>query len=338
MAAYLPSTVTNTALHSPLTQAGLSRIHQGKVRDTYALSDNLLLVVATDRISIFDFVLPALVPHKGEVLTALTVFWLTEVLGSKIAHHLVSYGKDMGQYLPPNIRENMELRKRAIVVQKLEMIPVECIVRGYLTGSGWSAYEESRQVCGIQLPEGLFDGSRLETSIFTPTTKAESGHDIHIPTAQVLDQYGSWLSVRSLEIYNLLNAFALSKGLTFADTKFEFGDTRVLADEVGTPDSSRLWDLNEWRQAALLQRSPSPFDKEIVRNWGKTLETPVSKAGGKLGLQNLDPENADHLHFVGTLVLPANVIDETTRRYITVLERLTSSPFEFYQLTKLSAH
>ncbi|TSC63905.1 MAG: phosphoribosylaminoimidazole-succinocarboxamide synthase, partial [Parcubacteria group bacterium Gr01-1014_106] len=233
MSATIPSVVAATPFHDRVTHAGLIRVHQGKVRDTYALPDeNLLLVVATDRVSIFDFVLPTLVPRKGELLTALTVFWLDEVLNDA-RHHLLAFGSRIDVHLPVSLREDAELQRRALIVKKLTMIPVECIVRGYLTGSGWKSYQQNQQVCGISLTAGLHDGSRiLPAPIFTPTTKAETGHDEHLHTEAVIRQYGSSLRHRSLAIYAQIAAVAEEKKLILADTKFEFGTGEVLADEV----------------------------------------------------------------------------------------------------------
>ncbi len=325
MSATIPELVTATLFHECLTSVGLKRIHQGKVRDTYALPDkSLLLVVATDRVSIFDFVLPTLVPHKGELLTALTVFWLDEVLRD-VSHHLVAFGNRVDEYLPPSLRELPELYRRALVVKKLTMIPVECIVRGYLTGSGWKSYQKTQEVCGIQLPPGLHDSSRIVPApIFTPTTKAETGHDEHLQTATVLQQYGTALGDRSLAVYQRIAEVAEGKKLILADTKLEFGVGEVLADEVGTPDSSRFWDYEEWTRACEQQKSPPPIDKEIVRNWGKQFK-----------LDQRDPNGADDLSFVRNLQVPQNVLNETTRRYKTVLQRLTGLTLADFQKSKL---
>lgn len=341
MAATIPTAVAATPFHDTLDRAGLNRIHQGKVRDTYALPDKgLLLVLATDRMSIFDFVLPALVPHKGELLTALTVFWLTEVL-TYAHHHLVAFGADMNEYLPPELRNNDELYKRALVVRKLTMIPVECVVRGYLTGSGLKSYRETQCVCGIPLPAGLHDGSRiLPHPIFTPTTKAQSGHDEHLPADTVQQQYGAWLANKSLLYYQKLAAVAHAKSIILADTKFEFGKGGVLADEVGTPDSSRFWDRDEWIRAWQRQQSPPPFDKELVRSWGKDIATPFADPQGEggdqiSGLGNLDPENPEHLKFVSVLAVPSDVLNETNQRYRIVLQRLTGLELKEFQKVKL---
>lgn len=340
MVAVIPENVSTSLYHDRLTAAGLTRIHQGKVRDTYAIpsdddQEDLLLVVATDRVSIFDFVLPVLVPNKGEFLTALTVFWLSEILGYA-ENHLVAFGSDVREYIPLEFENSIDLGKRALVVRKLSMIPVECIVRGYLTGSGLSSYQKTRQVCGIQLPEGLHDGSRLPEALFTPTTKAETGHDVHMSRQEVKDRYGNWIEDLSLDYYRHLAATAKERGIIVADTKLEFGEDAILADEVGTPDSSRFWDVDEWERAVRKQKSPLPYDKEVVRNWGK--EVPLSPLSGQpeKGLHHLDPENTDHLQFVSRLNVPEEVVEETTFRYRVVFERLTGLSLPSFQRSKLA--
>ncbi len=312
------------AFNLSLTRAGLNRIHQGKVRDTYLLPDEtLLLVVATDRVSIFDFVLPTLIPQKGELLTALTVFWLDEVLRD-VNHHLIAFGRNMDKYLPPSLRGMTEIYQRSLIVKKLSMIPVECIVRGYLTGSGWKSYQEAQQVCGIELPSELHDGSRIVPAIFTPTTKAETGHDEHLQTEKVIQQYGKALGDLSLAVYQRISEVAEAKNMILADTKFEFGEGEVLADEVGTPDSSRFWDQVEWALASVRQTSPSPFDKEVVRNWGR-----------QFNLDRRDPCSDEDLAFVRNLKVPQDVLDETNSRYRTVLLRITGRTLEDFQKSKL---
>lgn len=334
MGAVIPDCVKTTRFQLLVSGIeGFERVHQGKVRDTYSLPDpGLLLVIATDRVSIFDFVLPALVPLKGKLLTALTVFWLDEVLGSSVPHHLVAFGRNIDQYLPPVLRGFDSIYPCALVVKKLSMLPVECIVRGFLTGSGLKSYQKTGQVCGIPLPEGLYDGSRiLPHPIFTPTTKAQIGHDEHLDTNGVIERYGAWIGEQSLGIYQTLAAVCEAKGLILADTKFEFGEGQILADEVGTPDSSRFWDAHEWASAGQERKSPEPFDKELVRNWGKTVITPLSRPG----LQHLEPENPEHVQFVGGLEVPLIILEQTTERYQTVLRRLTGKTLEEYQKQKL---
>ncbi|MEX1997465.1 MAG: phosphoribosylaminoimidazolesuccinocarboxamide synthase [Candidatus Andersenbacteria bacterium] len=337
MAAVIPACVAATEFHDKLEQAGLTRIHQGKVRDTYvlphALDDSQLqLVVATDRVSIFDFVLPSLIPQKGELLTALTAFWLWEKL-TDFPHHLVAAGVDIDYYLPRSLRSSPELQRRTLVVRRLSMIPVECIVRGYLTGSGWKSYQRNQSVCGVQLPAGLYDGAPLPEPIFTPTTKAEVGHDKPLDARIVAAQYGITFAEVSVAVYRRLSHYAASKGIIVADTKFEFGRGGVLADEVGTPDSSRFWDREEWEEALLRRQSPSPYDKELVRTWGKNILTPFG--GSPAGISNLDPENRQHLAFVQEQVVPSEVIKETAKRYHEVFKRLTECSLGEFQQQRM---
>ncbi len=325
--AHIPQVVAETKLSLTLQQAGLVRIYQGKVRDTYAVPDHpeLLLQVASDRLSIFDFVLPTLVKDKGAILTAMTVFWLTKVCVG-INHHLIACGWDLDHYLPSNLWDNSQLHKNALIVKKLRIVPVECIVRGYLTGSGWQDYQKSGQICGIALPQGLHDGSKLPVPIFTPTTKAESGHDQALKRDDVVNQYGAWLLLDSLQIYQAAAEYALKRGIIIADTKFEFGQHAV-ADEVLTPDSSRFWLEEDWQRAAAEKRAPQGFDKQPVREWGKTIETSF----GVTGLNKLETENPEHLAFIAALQVPETVSDACSRRYHRIFELLTGDSLAYFQ-------
>jgi phosphoribosylaminoimidazole-succinocarboxamide synthase len=310
---HIPESVAESDLSRLLSQH-LTLIHRGKVRDTYALpgGPEFRLVVATDRISIFDFVLPALVSDKGPVLTAMTVFWLN-TLFMNLRHHLVAWGSHMDSYLPDPLRYSPELRKRAFIVDSLTMHLVECVARGYVTGSGWDAYKETGQICGIALPTGLHDGSRLPGSIFTPTTKAVVGHDEHLNTQQVIDKYGEWIAHATLAIYDRACQFAWDRGIIIADTKLEFGavghDDCVLGDEVLTPDSSRFWDREEYDLACRERRSPSGFDKEPVRQWGLAVPGPN---GTVINIKNLSPKSEADLRLVDSLTIPQEVVDQTT--------------------------
>ncbi len=329
MGARLPEQVAESGLNSLLVKKGVKLVCQGKIRDTYTLPDypDLLLVVATDRLSIFDFVLPCLVPDKGEVLTALTVFWLIKVL-SDFNHHLMAFGREIGRFLPNVLRGNYELWTRSLIVKKLKIIPIECVIRGYLTGSGWKSYQQDRTVCGQQLPEGLYDGAKLPYFIFTPSTKTESGHDIPLTSTSVTEKYGIRLEELTLGIYTAACKYAFLRDIIIADTKFEFDEGFVLADEVLTPDSSRFWDKKGWEAAVLQKRAPTGYDKEPVRQWGKTVKTPFE---GIVGINNLDPENSEHLAFVAQLIVPQEVISATTQRYRTIFQRLTSFELEVFQ-------
>ncbi len=305
--------IFDAAIPRMLEAAGLHLLHRGKVRDTYTLPthDDLLLVMATDRVSIFDFVLPATIEGKGEILTAMTIFWLTAVIPSDIPHHLVAFGSKIDNYLPPTLHQCGVLRKRCIVVKKLEMLPVECIVRRYLTGSGWASYQEHGDVCGILLPTGLHDGSKLPEAIFTPTTKALEGHDEHLRTVDVIAKHGEWLRTQSLAVFQAISQFAEQRGVILADTKFEFAKNGILADEVGTPDSSRFWDRTQWAIANDNDMSPPSYDKQHLREWGKGF-----------GVQKLDPSNSEDQARVMNLAMPSLTLQETMDKYHIIFNRL----------------
>jgi phosphoribosylaminoimidazole-succinocarboxamide synthase len=311
----------------------LKMIHRGKVRDTYWLPSHpeMLLMRASDRISIFDFVLGPTVPFKGEVLVALTVFWLTEIFRD-IDHHLVAFGSEIDKFVPKILVGNSELHRCGFVVEKLEMLRVECIARGYLTGSGWRAYQKDKAVCGISLPEGLHDGSKLPEPIFTPTTKAQEGHDEHISAESVDKEYGTWLGHITLELYERAFAYALSRGVIIADTKFEFGSDK-LGDEVLTPDSSRFWDVDEYEKAQEKGQSPQGYDKEPVRQAGTRAEID----GRIVDISKLDPTNEDHVRLVKRWNVPKEVVEKTTFRYLTILERLTGMGLKKFQTEVMKA-
>jgi phosphoribosylaminoimidazole-succinocarboxamide synthase len=337
MGANLPVSVASDPLHTVLEKAGFARLHQGKVRDTYAVPGHTdrLLLVASNRLSIFDFVLPGLVPDKGAVLTALTVFWLTEVLADT-PHHMLAFGRDLAAQLPAELAQNTDFLSRAMLVKKLNMAPVECVVRGYLTGSGWSAYKREQAVCGHALAEGLHDGSKLPAPIFTPTTKADIGHDEAIDYKLVRSEHGMWLEELTLKVYQTLADYAATRGIILADTKFEFGEGGILGDEVATPDSSRFWDKAEWQAAVAERRSPSGYDKQPVREWGKTVVTPFTADGKAVtGIHKLDTEDKPHLDFVHGLTVPQDVLTETTRRYRRIFELLTGSSLDAFQREKM---
>lgn len=338
MSAVLPKNVAESSLSEFLIRAGLKRVFQGKVRDTYGLANHsdLLLVVATDRVSIFDFVLPALVKDKGKVLTAMTIFWLRRVLKG-YNHHLVAFGQGIGEYLPAILQNNPELQSRALVVKKLSIVPVEAIVRGYLTGSGWTAYQESKRVCGIQLPPDLHDGSKLPVPIFTPSTKAETGHDEHLDAQEVLARYGRGIMTLAQSIFSEISTYAEARGIILADTKLEFGQAGTLGDELATPDSSRYWLRSEWEEAVKQRKSPPSHDKEVVRAWGKTVETPFLDGDGEkiVGIGSLDPEDPEHIAFVHSLEVPEVLLETTTDRYREIFRLLTGSNLEEFHQSKM---
>lgn len=278
---------------------------QGKVRDMYDLGDRLL-VVATDRISAFDYVLPDEIPNKGKVLNQLSVFWF-DLLKDVIENHLIS--TDVND-LPEKFKPYEEyLDGRFMLVRRCNMYPVECIVRGYLTGSGLKEYQKSGTVCGIKLPEGLENGSKIPETIFTPSTKAElSDHDENIDFATMAklvgDEAAGDLRDAAIKIYEIAADHAAKRGIIIADTKFEFGTIDgklILADEVLTPDSSRFWPADEYRVG---QEQPS-FDKQYVRNW---LNANWDRKG-----------NPPHL--------PADVIAKTSEKYIAAYEKITGKKF-----------
>jgi phosphoribosylaminoimidazole-succinocarboxamide synthase len=276
----------------------------GKVRELYRIDDEHLLFVATDRISAFDYVLASTIPDKGRILTAMSVFFFNFV---EAPNHLAG---------PPDDRRIPDdVLGRALVVRELEMLPVECVARGYLTGSGLLDYQRTGKLCGIPLPPGLAEASRFPTPLFTPATKAELGHhDENIPFARVIEMVGgvraNQLRDRTLQIYVQAADHALTKGIIIADTKFEFGidaeGNLVLADEVFTPDSSRYWPAEDYRDGVV---KPS-FDKQFVRNW---LTGPES--GWERGGSQPPPP------------LPDDIIEATRARYIEAYERISGLRF-----------
>jgi phosphoribosylaminoimidazole-succinocarboxamide synthase len=251
----------------------LKLVRRGKVRDVYAVDDDSLLIVATDRISAFDCILPTPIERKGEVLTALSEFWF-EKLGHVVANHLLaSRMEDM----PESVQRHAQtLSGRSMLVKRAEVFPVECVVRGYLVGSGWKDYKRTGEVCGHKLPEGLVESAKLPESIFTPSTKAEHGHDENITEDQVRDLIGAeqtaLLRDTSLRLYTEAHNYARERDIIIADTKFEFGLDQngelLLVDEVLTPDSSRFWPAESYEPG----RSQPSFDKQFVRDYLETLD------------------------------------------------------------------
>lgn len=238
---------------------GWDHLRSGKVRDLYTNSAGQLLIVASDRISAFDYILPTLIPGKGKLLTQLSLFWF-EMLSDLVPNHLISTD------VPASVKD------RAVIVKSLEMFPIECVARGYLTGSGWVEYQESQSVTSISLPAGLRDGSKLPENIFTPATKAEmGGHDENISFAQASEIVGSEVATTlrdlTLQLYARADQYAATRGIILADTKFEFGRDQAgricLGDEALTPDSSRFWSADTWKPGGA---QPS-FDKQYLRDW-----------------------------------------------------------------------
>jgi len=245
---------------------GIELRARGKVRDIYAAND-FLVIVATDRLSAFDYILPTPIPYKGRVLTALTIFWL-DLLRDIVPNHFIS--ADPGDYPKEFLPYRDQLEGRSMLVRRTRMIEVECVARGYISGSGWKDYRREGQICGIPLPAGLRESDRLPHPIFTPASKAQSGHDENISVERVAAQIGDELAGRlgalTLEIYARAAAYAETRGIIIADTKFEFGFVGaelILADEVLTPDSSRFWPREQYRPGG-----PQPsFDKQYVRDY-----------------------------------------------------------------------
>jgi phosphoribosylaminoimidazole-succinocarboxamide synthase len=280
---------------------------RGKVRDIYDFGGRLLFV-ATDRISAFDWILPNGIPDKGRVLTQTSRFWferLSDEIG--VRHHVLD--TDPAALPLPDGTDVAALAGRSMVVRKVDIVPIECVVRGYLAGSGWKEYREGGTVCGVRLPAGLKESSRLPEPIFTPATKAESGHDINISFEETAGRIGRELAERlreqSVRIYETAARIAADRGILLADTKFEFGLAEgelILADEVLTPDSSRFWPADQYAPG---KGQPS-FDKQFVRDW---LET--------TGWDKNSPPPA----------MPADIVARTRERYIEAFRRLSGEPF-----------
>ncbi|MFO7958584.1 MAG: phosphoribosylaminoimidazolesuccinocarboxamide synthase [Candidatus Brocadiia bacterium] len=256
----MPEPVVETDLE------GLDLVNRGKVRDMYALDDRLL-IVTTDRISAYDSVLGSAIPWKGKVLTHLTRFWL-DYLSSLTAHHLIT--TDVAGMGADVQRHRTLLEGRSMLVKRAEVLPVECVVRGYLSGSAWRSYRDSGSICGVQLPEGLEESDKLPEPVFTPATKAETGHDENIPFERmrgiVGDELAEEMRDRSLAIYGRAAAYAAERGIIISDTKFEWGlvdDELTLVDEVLTPDSSRFWPADTYEPGG----PQFSYDKQFVRDW-----------------------------------------------------------------------
>ena len=276
-------------------------VGRGKVRDIYEIGDHLL-IIATDRISAFDYVLASGIPNKGSILTQMSLFWF-ERIGEIVPHHLVTARvEEFPADLQPYARV---LAGRSMLVKKSDVFPVECVVRGYLAGSGWKEYRQSRSVCGIGLPAGLPESARLEEPLFTPATKATTGHDENISFERMVDLVGQDTAERlreiSLDIYCKARDYAASKGFIIADTKFEFGTYQgeiILIDEVLTPDSSRFWLASDYQPG----KPQQPFDKQFVRNYLEEIQWDKKPPA---------PE------------LPDWVVEATSRKYMDAFERLT---------------
>jgi len=280
---------------------GLPLFRKGKVRNVFEVDDRLL-IVATDRISAFDWVLPSLIPYKGKVLTQLSKFWF-DFAGLVVPNHLIATEtKDFPPVLAPFAGL---LAKRSMLVKKTAVIPVECVVRGYLSGSGWKEYSATGKICGLKIPKGLRESDRLPEAIFTPSTKADKGHDVNISFKDVQKEFGAELAGKirkiSLELYQKASLHAVSKGIIIADTKFEFGldgDELTLIDEIFTPDSSRFWPLAQYEPG----RSQPSLDKQFVRDYLETTSWD----------KNSPPPE-----------LPAGIVAKTSQKYLEIYKVLT---------------
>jgi phosphoribosylaminoimidazole-succinocarboxamide synthase len=293
----LPEAILETDLE------GLQLVSRGKVRDIYAMDDNLL-IVTSDRISAYDSILPTGIPAKGMVLTALTEFWLS-LMRADTYNHLITTDVDaMGDAAAP-YRDLLD--KRSMLVRRAEVLPVECVVRGYLAGSGWRSYKKDGTVCGIELPDGLQQADKLPEPIFTPTTKAEEGHDLPMTMDEVREEIGEDLGNqvrdKSIEIYTKAADYARERGIIICDTKFEWGlvdGNLTLVDEVLTPDSSRFWPADTYEPG----KSQKSYDKQYVRDW-------------------LDESGWDHEPPAPEL--PENVVQKTAEKYLKACESLTGT-------------
>lgn len=293
--------MTNDAL-STIELPGVEFFKRGKVREIYSIDDDKLLIISSDRISCFDVILPTPIHSKGEILTKISHFWF-DLTQDIVGNHLITDNVD--EY-PEQLQPYKEqLRGRSMLVKKSEPLPVECIVRGYLSGSGWKDYCRTGAVCGINLPEGLKQSDKLPQVIFTPSTKADAGHDENVSQEYIENLIGSETATKlkeiSISIYEKARDYALSKGIIIADTKFEFGklgDEIILIDEVLTPDSSRFWPQNEYAPG----KSQPSFDKQFVRDYLETLDWDKSPPG---------PE------------LPLDIVEKTSEKYQQALKILT---------------
>jgi len=279
-------------------------LHRGKVRDTYDLGSGLLLMVATDRISAFDVVMPNGVPDKGLILSRMSAFWFRKT-AHLIPNHFLGMAEDVAGTYPQLQKVPREVAQRAMVVRRAQRIDIECIVRGYLAGSAWAEYKASGTIFGKPAPKGLREGERLATPIFTPTTKAEQGHDLNMTLEQVEAMVGKRqaqeLAQNSIAIYEYAHQYAKERGIVIADTKMEFGTVDgqlILIDELLTPDSSRFWDAAGYRPG---QSQPN-YDKQFVRDW-------LNSAGW-----NHEPPAPE---------LPADIVEKTRERYMEAYKRLT---------------
>jgi phosphoribosylaminoimidazole-succinocarboxamide synthase len=290
-----------------LDLAGVRKVNSGKVREVFEVAPDLLLIVATDRISAFDVILPNTIPNKGKVLTQISQFWFDKTKPLIPNHVVTSRVEEFPAALEPYAEQ---LRGRSMLARKCRPLPVECVARGYLAGSGWKEYRATGEVCGVRLPEGLREADELPTPIFTPATKAASGHDENISFEKVVEILGAETATavrdHTLKIYESARAYARERGIIICDTKFEFGldgDRLLLIDEALTPDSSRFWPADRYQPGG-----PQPsFDKQFIRDYLETLDWDKTAPG---------PE------------LPAHIVEATARSYAEAYRRLTGRELE----------
>ena len=299
---------------SPVSSPAGSFVRSGKVRDLYAIGEDRLLLVASDRLSAFDVVLPTEIPDKGRVLTGLSRFWFSRTESIVPNHLLAAAPEDLPAEMAWDQDASRELRGRMMMCRRADVLPIEVIVRGYITGSGWKDYLRTGAVCGISLPAGLRESERLPEPLFTPSTKAEVGHDENIDLEEAARLVGADMAKRvrdvAIELYKFGSAVAEPAGIILADTKFEFGIERetgelLLIDEVLTPDSSRFWDASDYEPG----RAQASFDKQFVRDWLETQAWDKTPPG---------PE------------LPADIVAGTRQRYVEAFERVTGTSFDDY--------
>lgn len=296
--------MTKTGLSS-IELKGIKKFRSGKVRDIYDLGDSLLFV-ASDRISAYDHILPNPIPDKGKVLNLLSLFWFNYLKGI-VNNHVIT--ADVNEY-PKEFKKHKDmLKNRSMIVRKVKIVPIECVVRGYLAGSGWKEYQESKTVCGIRLPDGLIQASKLPKAIFTPATKEEEGHDINITEEKMKELIGSETAEKiirtSIAAYTRAADYAAQRGIILCDTKFEFGlfdGEIILADEVLTPDSSRFWAADEYKPGT----SPKSFDKQFVRDYLDEIKWDRNPPAPQL---------------------PEDIIMKTREKYIEAYEKITASKF-----------
>ncbi|MDB5258909.1 MAG: purC [Candidatus Taylorbacteria bacterium] len=314
-------------LEKPLP--GLELIGRGKVRNSYKIPghDDKMLVDVTNNISIFDFVLNAQVEGKGGILTAINHFLVTQVIKDACESDFIAAGAAIDEYLPAELRGNSELQRRATVVKRVNPPDVEDIVRFILTGTGWESYQKDGTVCGHTLPAGLTDGSMLPYPIYTPSTKAEIGHDVHLTADSIAERYGTEREQLALKIARAIHKHAMKRGILMGDTKFEFSFTNgrlCLVDERGTPDSSRYFDFEAYLEARKEGKLPPSLDKQFVRNYGI-----------EIGIKKRNPKVNEDVAWVHEQVIPNEILDKTSEIYRNIFWRLTGHSISDYQKNQM---